>query len=329
MSLTDLALPEPVIRRGITEWQWRTLFNLFPGAKPESALLVWDYCKSRNLDPMNKPCHIVPMRVKSAKGEWEWRDIVMPGIYAYRITAHRTGLYRGHTKPEYGPDREFAGITAPTWCEMTVHRAFDKDKHDGSPYPVKVWFSEVVATKNDGTANERWARAPIQMLTKCAEAAALREAFPEEFGGEQTAEELEGRRLGGEEDEDAASVTAAPFQRKSDATGAPQPAPSPQSIVETGPVAAEPVLEAEVVECGPPSNVGVIVAVKDGTAGAVTVQLDSGFMTGTRNQDLIQALRDSLQQQRRVTLITQASSNSKKFYPKLIEILPDDGPEAA
>jgi hypothetical protein len=36
----------------------------------------------------------------------------------------------------------------------------------------------------------------IQMLTKCTEAAGLREAFPDEFGGEATADELEGREMG-------------------------------------------------------------------------------------------------------------------------------------
>src|SRR6266542_2496358 len=81
-------LPEPVVRRGITEAKWRMLFNLYPGARADSALMVWDYCQARKLDPMKKPCHIVPMDVKDAQGNWTKRDVVMPGIYEYRITAH-------------------------------------------------------------------------------------------------------------------------------------------------------------------------------------------------------------------------------------------------
>ena len=61
-------------------------------------------------------------------------------------------------------------------------------------FPVTVYFREVVATKSGGQANARWSKAPIQMLTKCTEAAGLREAFPDEFGGEVTAEEMDGQR---------------------------------------------------------------------------------------------------------------------------------------
>ena len=61
-------------------------------------------------------------------------------------------------------------------------------------FPVRVYFREVVGTKKDGTVNERWTRADVQMHTKCTEAAGLREAFPEEFGGEPTAEEMEGQQ---------------------------------------------------------------------------------------------------------------------------------------
>jgi phage recombination protein Bet len=186
-------LPEPVARRGITEAQWRTLMNsLFPGAKGESVLLVWDYCASRKLDPMKKPCHIVPMEVKVGD-KYEWRDVVMPGIYEHRTTAQRTGEYLGHAKPEYGPEQEYAGVTAPAWCEFTVYRWNDIAKQRAE-FPVRTLFREVVATKRDGRANARWAKAPTQMLCKCAEAAALREAFPDELGGEQTAEEMDGQR---------------------------------------------------------------------------------------------------------------------------------------
>src|SRR5678816_4623930 len=117
---TAIALPEPVSRRGISEAQWRTLCNnLFPGATSNSVLMVWDYCVARRLDPLKKPCHIVPMEVKDAKtGKYEYRDVVMPGIYEHRTTATRTGQYLGHSEPIYSEDTiDVAGVPVPEWCE--------------------------------------------------------------------------------------------------------------------------------------------------------------------------------------------------------------------
>ena len=183
-------LPQAVVRRDISEMQWRTLMNnLYPGASGESVLMVWDYCMARKLDPMKKPCHIVPMKVKQG-GDYVWRDVVLPGIYEYRTTAHRTGQYLGHAIPVYGPGIEAYGVTAPEYCDFTVYR-WNPEAKIKAEYPVRVRFSEVVALK-DGKANQRWAKAPMQMLTKCAEAASLREAFPDELGGVPTMEEMEG-----------------------------------------------------------------------------------------------------------------------------------------
>jgi phage recombination protein Bet len=191
---TVKALPEPALRRGINEAQWRTLFNLYPGAKPESILLVWDYCLARRLDPLKKPCHIVPLEVKNPRtGNYEWRDVVLPGIYELRTTAQRTGVYLGHSAPDYGPLEPYAGVGAPAWCAITFYR-WNSDAGVRAEYPVRVLFREVVAVKKDQKANSRWAKAPVQMLTKCTEAAGLREAFPDEIGGEHTLEELEGQR---------------------------------------------------------------------------------------------------------------------------------------
>ena len=215
-------LPEPVQRRGITEAQWLTLCNtLYPGAESASVLLVWDYCAARKLDPMKKPVHIVPMRVKDSRsGQWGWRDVVMPGIYEYRITAHRTGLYLGHTEPEFGEEIDHKGVQAFEWCAMTFFRWNDIAKQKVA-FPVKVWFREVVATKQDGTVNDRWTRAAIQMHTKCTEAAGLRETFPEEFGGEPTAEEMDGRVIQPMDEHGTEPVPVSPgltiFERLSDA----------------------------------------------------------------------------------------------------------------
>lgn len=189
----DDRLPEPVRERGIGHAQWMTLSkSLYPGAGGDSILMVVDYCRARGLDPMKKPCHIVPMKVKNAKtGNYDWRDVVLPGIYELRTTATRTGQYLGHSRPEYGPMVEAYGVTAPEWCDLTIYR-WHEQSGQKIEFPVRIWFGEVVALK-DGRANDRWRKAPIQMMTKCAEAAGLREAFPDELGGAMSAEEMDGQ----------------------------------------------------------------------------------------------------------------------------------------
>jgi phage recombination protein Bet len=189
----ETKLPAPVARRGITESQWRTLMNLFPGARGESVVLAWDYCTARRLDPFKKPCHIVPMNVKDVKlDKYVWRDVVMPGIYEYRTTAHRTGEYMGHSVPEYGPIVEYKGVKAPEWCSITVYR-WNPKAQQRAEFPVRIEFHEIAVTKRDGNLNDRWSSAPKMQLTKCTEAAALREGFPDELGGTHTVEEMEGR----------------------------------------------------------------------------------------------------------------------------------------
>lgn len=323
-------LPAPVVRRGISEAQWRTLFNLFPGAHPDSALMVWDYCQARKLDPLKKPCHIVPMRVKQ-NGEWITRDVVMPGIYEYRITAQRTGLYLGHTEPVFGPEAEYLGVKAPEWCSMTIFRLNEKIR-EKVPYPVKVWFAEVVGTSFDKNTkkdyvNDRWSRAPIQMLTKCAEAAGLREAFPEEFGGEATAEEMDGQR---QTASDAPTVTVSPL---------PQPGQrvtqqaTPSSTITVGSAltadvpaeagsqpdesAAAPATEAVKAE-ERPAYIGRIVDIKE-NGGAAFIVLDTGFIAGTQTAAVITAAKDARGVGAVVELVTKAPS-SPKFRPTLLEI---------
>lgn len=198
--MTERSLSTQLAERNITAAQWHTLSkSLFPGAKQESVLLAIDYCRARNLDPLKKPAHIVPMDVyNSQTGQYEKRDVILPGIYELRTTAQRTGEYLGHTKPEYGDVIEHKGVHAPEWCSVTVYR-WNEAAQMRAEYPVTVYFAEVCAEKFDKQSrthvpNARWSKAPRQMLTKCTEAAALREAFPDELGGELSAEEMDGQR---------------------------------------------------------------------------------------------------------------------------------------
>lgn len=186
-------LSDQIKARGISPEQWHTLAgSLYPGAKNASILLVIDYCHARKLDPLKRPCHIVPMKVGD-----DWRDVILPGIYEYRTTAQRTGQYLGHSVPDYGEFVEFHGVSAPEWCDFTVYR-WNDGAQQRAEYPVRTYFREVCAVrwdrdKGEEVVNARWTRAPVQMLTKCAEAAALREAFPDELGGEMTADEMRGQ----------------------------------------------------------------------------------------------------------------------------------------
>lgn len=242
------ALPPAVARRGFNEAQWRTLCNnLYPGARSNSVLMVLDYCLSRKLDPMKKPCHIVPMQVKDvATNTTNWRDVVMPGIYEYRTTAHRTGLYLGHSKPEYGPMKKIAGVDAPEWCSMDFYR-WHQPSGRTIEFPVTVFFDEVVAIGRENNANSRWSKAPTQMLTKCCEAAGLREAFPEEFGGEATAEEMDGRVIDSTAIEPSTNVVQMPARRSEQAAITGQTVTTAPASAQTSGPQPEPETKADVL----------------------------------------------------------------------------------
>ena len=197
-TATERSLSVQLQERDINPAQWHTLSkSLYPGASQASVLMVIDYCRARNLDPLKKPCHIVPMQVKVGR-DYEWRDVILPGIYELRTTAMRTGVYLGHSKPEYGPEIEYLGVKAPEYVDLVIYR-WSEAAHMKAEFPVRVRFVEACATTWDKEAkaakvNARWTKAPVQMLVKCAEAAGLREAFPDELGGQMTVEEMEGQR---------------------------------------------------------------------------------------------------------------------------------------
>lgn len=170
--------------------------SLYPGAKPESIKLVLGYCRAASLDPMQKPVHIVPMLVSTGKknergyDDKEWRDVVMPGIGLYRVQAARTGELAGIDEPEFGPDVHMPGVpsmTVPEWCRVTVYRMIGGQR---VAFTAREYWIENYATKGkDSTApNAMWQRRPRGQIAKCAEAQALRKAFPE-LGSQPTADE--------------------------------------------------------------------------------------------------------------------------------------------
>ncbi len=170
--------------------------SLYPGATDQSVDMVLSYCRAAGLDPMQKPVHIVPMWDSKAR---EMRDVVMPGIGLYRTIAARSGC-AGVSEPEFGPDVEAVvggvRITYPQWCRVAVKRRLQTGEI--VEFVGKELWLENYAVKGGSdksiAPNAMWTRRPYGQLAKCAEAQALRKAFPE-VGAAPTADEMEGKEL--------------------------------------------------------------------------------------------------------------------------------------
>lgn len=191
-ALSAPRLPyHPVIEKefGYDENAWKALVEaIFPLAKtPESVRLALSYCKARRLDPFKRCIHIVPIWDKNKRCEI---DTIWPGIGELRTTAHRTGCYAGRDKTEFGPDIEetWGGgndkvtMKFPEWAQVMVYRIV-KDKRVAYAGPQIYWI-ETFSSVKSGAPNSMWRKRPRGQLDKCAEAAALRAAFPEEIGND-------------------------------------------------------------------------------------------------------------------------------------------------
>lgn len=183
----------PRTEKARQELQSVLLNSTFPGASTEMIGEVITYCAARQIDPLLKPVHIVPMWNSKQK---RMNDTIMPGIYLYRILAARTGEYAGKTYPEWGPvRRENLGgqnVAYPEWCRMKVFRRIHGVTCE---FGAEEWWLENYATRGKDSAapNQMWAKRSRGQLAKCVEAQALRMAFPEAFGGTMTVEEMEGK----------------------------------------------------------------------------------------------------------------------------------------
>jgi phage recombination protein Bet len=211
ISAERLPMPIGVQERfGVDRSAWRALTDaVFPLAKtPGAIVLALAYCRARKLDIFKRVVHIVPMWNEELNRNVE---TVWPGIAEARITATRTGAYAGNDAVEFGEwqSKRFVdekvtrkgkklkadvSMDFPEWARMTVYKIV-QGQRVAFVGPV-IRFEEFFGYRSGlAVPNARWQRAPSQMLEKCCEAAALRRAFPEEFGDEAFAEEMDGRTI--------------------------------------------------------------------------------------------------------------------------------------
>lgn len=156
----------------------------------ELALFI-QTCKRLKLDPFARQIYLVKRPDKHAPTGYAATTQV--SIDGFRLVAERTGQYRGQTTPEWcGPDGVWRDVwlssTPPVAARIGVHR-------EGFVEPLKRTALFRSYAQYGGRGNERyltnmWRQYPELMLSKCAEALALRAAFPHDLSGIYTTDEL-------------------------------------------------------------------------------------------------------------------------------------------
>lgn len=156
----------------------RTVFA--NGASDAEFAALVAVAEARNLNPFTRQVFFVK-RWDSAKRCETWA--VQVSIDGLRAIAERTGLYAGQDEPEYEHDEK----GAITLCKVRVYR---KDWGNRACVGVAYWSEYVQCTK-EGRPTSMWQKFAHVMIAKCAEALALRKAFPEVASGLYTGDEMD------------------------------------------------------------------------------------------------------------------------------------------
>lgn len=203
--MTGTAIEKPTTGSGLTladdqtwwnERQQKALEQLGVAGASQGDLLVFMHVAQRTgLDPFARQLYMI-CRKQRELVNGEWRDVVkqtiQTGIDGFRLVARRAADRLGETlayEDTLWADSEgnwyelWTHSVAPTAAKVTVVR-------NGNRFSAVAMYREYVQTKRDGEPNAMWSRMPANQLAKCAEALALRKAFPQDLSGIYADEEM-------------------------------------------------------------------------------------------------------------------------------------------
>ena len=151
--------------------------NVAQGATNNELKLFLYQCSRTGLDPLSRQIHFIK------RGG---RATIQAGIDGLRAIAERTGKYAGNDDYIYNDTKTMfeMGGELPTTATATVHKIVDG---------VRVEFAATAlwdAYCPQGKESFMWNKMPYLMLGKCAEALALRKAFPNDLSGIYSTDEM-------------------------------------------------------------------------------------------------------------------------------------------
>lgn len=154
-------------------------------ASPGDLAVFLNYAQRTGLDPFSRQIYMIG---RWSKNGTKWT--IQTSIDGLRIVAQRSGDYAGQAGPEFcGAD----GIWRDNWVSKeppaaarigVLRKGFDQ------PLWAVAYYDEYVQTDKDGKATQMWREKPRLMLAKCAEALALRKAFPNDLAGLYVEDEM-------------------------------------------------------------------------------------------------------------------------------------------